>query len=80
MPGDVVFRTEARIALEQIETALGAGVAPGTVPADAGHGNDGAFRDRIAAPGLDDVAGVLGTATVWPPGTTPPRHGPSTCL
>ena len=71
VPEDVVFRTKPRIALEQIETALGEGVAPGTVLADAGYGNDGAFRNGIAALGLDYVVGVLGNATVWPPGTTP---------
>lgn len=71
VPEDVVFRTKPRIALEQIETALGEGVAPGTVLADAGYGNDGAFRDGITALGLDYVVGILGNATVWPPGTTP---------
>ena len=71
VPEDVVFRTKPRIALAQIETALAEGVAPGTVLADAGYGNDGAFRDGITALGLDYVVGVLGNATVWPPGTTP---------
>ncbi len=71
VPEDVVFRTKPRIALAQIETALAEGVAPGTVLADAGYGNNGAFRDGITALGLDYVVGVVGTATVWPPGTTP---------
>ena len=71
VPEDVVFRTKPRIALAQIETALAEGVAPGTVLADAGYGNNGAFRDGITALGLDYVVGVLGNTTVWPPGTTP---------
>ncbi len=71
VPEDVVFRTKPRIALAQIETALAEGVAPGTVLADAGYGNNGAFRDGITALGLDYVVGVLGNTTVWPLGTTP---------
>ena len=71
VPEDVVFRTKPRIALAQIETALAEGVAPGVVLADAGYGNNGGFRDGITALGLDYVVGVLGTTTVWPPGTTP---------
>ncbi len=71
VPADVVFRTKPRIALAQIETALAEGVTPGVVLADAGYGKDGAFRDGITALGLDYVVGVLGSASVWLPGTTP---------
>ncbi len=71
VPEDVVFRTKPEIALAQIEAALADGVAPGAVLADAGYGNDTGFRTGITALGLDYVAGILGTTTVWPPGVTP---------
>jgi len=71
VPEDVAFRTKPGIALAQIATALAEGVAPGTVLADAGYGNNGGFRDGVTALGLDYVVGVLGNTTVWPPGTTP---------
>ncbi len=35
------------------------------------YGNDSGFRSGVAALGLGYVLGVLGTATVWPPGTEP---------
>lgn len=46
-------------------------MAPGTVLADAGYGNDSGFRTGVSALELDYVVGVLGTTTVWPPGLAP---------
>jgi SRSO17 transposase len=71
VPETVRFRTKPEIALEQSTLALAEGIAPGVVLADAGYGNSSAFRDGVAALSLAFVAGVLGTATVWPPGVTP---------
>jgi SRSO17 transposase len=71
VPEEVVFATKQQIALEQIRTALDAGVPVGVVLADAGYGNNSGFRDGVAALGLDYVVGVLGNITVWPPGMTP---------
>lgn len=71
MPPEVAFATKPEIALAQIRAALDEGVPPGVVLADAGYGNNSAFRDEIVALGLDYVVGVLGNIVVWPPGTKP---------
>jgi SRSO17 transposase len=81
VPQTIGFQTKPEIALGQITAALGEGLAPGVVVADAGYGKAGAFRDGLAALELDYVVGVPGTATVWPPGMTPAppaagRRGP----
>src|SRR3954451_14788193 len=79
VPEEVEFRTKPAIALDQIGQALADGVPPGAVVTDAGYGNDTDFRDGITARGLPYVAGILGTTTLWPPGTGPlparPRNG-----
>jgi SRSO17 transposase len=51
----------------QIRGALAAGIAPGTVLADAGYGNDGLFRAGITALGLDYVVGVQSNLLLWKP-------------
>ena len=66
IPDDVVFRTKPRIALDQIEAALAAGVAPGVLLADTGYGVDGAFRSGITAMGLAYVVGMQSTLSLWP--------------
>lgn len=71
VPETIEFRTKPKIALEQIRAAQAEGIAPGVVLADAGYGNSSAFRDGLAALGLEFVVGVMGTATVWPEGITP---------
>lgn len=80
IPDDVVFKTKPEIALEQIAAAQAAGVPEGVVLADAGYGNNTAFRDGVTDLGLAYVMGVLGTTSVWPPGREPlppkPRSGP----
>jgi SRSO17 transposase len=87
IPDDVVFKTKAEIALDQITAALERGVALAPVLMDAGYGNDTDLRDGITALGLPYVAGIQSSTTVWPPGTLPlppkPRSGrgrPSTRL
>src|SRR3954451_12932961 len=79
VPEDVAFRTKPEIALDQVRQALADGVPPGVVVTDAGYGNGTDFRDGITAAGLPYVAGILGTTTLWPPGTGPlparPRNG-----
>src|SRR3954463_14131959 len=72
VPEEVEFRTKPSIALDQIGQALAAGVPPGVVVTDAGYGNDTDFRDGVTALGLAYVAGILGTTSLWPPGTGPP--------
>ena len=71
VPEEVEFATKQEIALAQIRKALDDGVSQGIVLADAGYGNNGAFRDEIAELGLDYIVGVLGNIVVWPPGLTP---------
>jgi SRSO17 transposase len=79
VPEEVVFATKPLIALEQVRRALADGVPPGVVVTDAGYGNDTDFRDGLTGLGLPYVAGILGTTTLWPPGTGPlppePRSG-----
>ena len=71
VPQTIGFQTKPEIALGQITSALAEGIAPGVVLADAGYGNASAFRDGLAALGVEFVVGVSATATVWPQGTTP---------
>ncbi len=72
VPEDVAFQTKPRIALDQIRRALGDGVPKGVVLADAGYGNDTAFRTGLTDHGLTYVVGVQGSTAVWAPGTQPP--------
>lgn len=71
VPEAIRFQTKPEIALDHITSALGEGIAPGVVLADAGYGNSSAFRDGLAALGLEYVVGVSETTTVWLPGMTP---------
>src|SRR3954466_1372445 len=71
VPEEVAFATKPAIALDQIRQALADGVPPGVVVTDAGYGNDTDFRDGVTGLGLAYVAGILGTTTLWPPGTGP---------
>ena len=71
VPDTVAFQTKPRIALDQIRQALGDGVPQGLVLADAGYGNDTAFRSGLSALGLAYVVGVQGSTAVWASGTAP---------
>ncbi len=71
VPEDVVFRSKPELALEAIEGALAAGVAPGVVVADAGYGHNSGFRESLSALGLDYMVQVLSDALAWPPGASP---------
>ncbi len=77
VPRTLGFQTKPEIALGQIKSALAEDIAPGVVLADAGYGNSSAFRDGLAALGLEFIVGVSGRATVWPQGTTPAVPTPS---
>src|SRR3954470_21188357 len=76
VPEGVAFATKPAIALDQIGRALADGVPPGVVVTDAGYGNDTDFRDGVTGLGLAYVAGILGTTSLWPPGTGPLPAGP----
>ena len=71
VPEDVVFRSKPEIALDQIRSALSAGVPRGVVLADAGYGVDTAFRTGLAEMGLPYIVGIQSSTSLWPPGTTP---------
>ena len=71
IPEDVVFRTKAEIALDQIRAALAASVPPGVVLADAGYGIDTAFRSGLTQMGLTYVVGIQSSMSLWPPGMQP---------
>ena len=71
VPGEVAFATKPTIALAQMRRALGQGVRPGVVLADAGYGDETAFRDGLTALGLLYAVGIRPATTVWAPGTAP---------
>jgi SRSO17 transposase len=71
VPRDVIFQTKPHIALDQIRQAIEDGVPQGIVLADAGYGNDTAFRSGLTELELDYVVGIQGSTTVWAPGTEP---------
>jgi SRSO17 transposase len=71
VPEDVVFSTKPEIALDQIRTALLAGVPSGVVLADAGYGIDTAFRSGLTAMGLSYIVGIQSSTSLWSPGMEP---------
>ncbi len=72
VPDAVAFRTKPQIALDQIAALASDPTVPrGVVLADAGYGNDTGFRTAVADLGLDYVAGVLSSTSVWAPGMAP---------
>jgi SRSO17 transposase len=71
IPAEVEFRTKPEIALDQIRNAVPQGIPRGVVLADAGYGNNTAFRDGITALGLTYAVGIQPSTTVWPRGEAP---------
>ena len=71
VPEDIVFATKPEIALEQMRQAIAAGVPMGVVLADAGYGDETAFRDGITELGMLYAVGIRPATTVWVPGTVP---------
>jgi SRSO17 transposase len=71
VPKEIAFQTKPQIALGQIEQAIADGVPQGVVLADAGYGNDTAFRSGLTAMGLVYAVGVQGSTAVWALGTKP---------
>jgi SRSO17 transposase len=80
VPDHLMFATKPEIALEQLRGAVEAGVQPGVVLADAGYGDETAFRDGITELGLLYAVGIRPGTTVWAPGVSPlppiPQPGP----
>jgi len=71
VPGDITFATKPEIALAQMRQAIDAGVPPGIVLADAGYGDETAFRDGITELGMLYAVGIRPATTVWAAGTAP---------
>jgi len=71
VPKEVAFQTKPQIALDQIRQAVADGVPRGIALADAGYGNDTAFRDALTEMGMPYIVGVQSSIAVWAPGTTP---------
>jgi SRSO17 transposase len=71
VPQDIEFATKPAIALGQVREAIAQGVPPGIVLADAGYGDETAFREELTRLGLIYAVGVRPGTTVWPPGLEP---------
>jgi SRSO17 transposase len=71
VPDEVSFATKPEIALAQMHEALASGVPMGVVLADAGYGDETAFRDGITELGMLYAVGIRPATTVWAPGTAP---------
>jgi SRSO17 transposase len=71
VPKEVQFQTKPEIALEQIRQARERGLPQGIVLADAGYGNDTAFRLALTKMEVTYVMGVQSTVTVWKSGEEP---------
>jgi SRSO17 transposase len=77
VPGDLEHRPKWRIALDDIDRLLAAGVRSGCVVADAGYGACAAFRRGLVERGLTFAVGVMATQVgvmatqkVYPRGVT----------
>jgi len=71
VPETQVFATKPDIALAQMHQAVLDGAPKGVVLADAGYGDETAFRDGITALGMLYAVGIRPGTTVWAPGTAP---------
>jgi SRSO17 transposase len=71
VPTGVKFLTKPQIALAQIRAAKAAGVAIGIVLADAGYGNETAWREALSEMELEYCVGVQSVTKVWAAGTGP---------
>ena len=71
IPEELAFQTKPEIALEQLRQALEQKVPAGVVLVDAGYGNGTPFRTGITKLGLQYVAGIESSTTVWEPGQLP---------
>jgi SRSO17 transposase len=71
VPEEIGFATKPQIAITQLREARQSGAPSGVVLADAGYGNDTAFRDSIGELGLQYAVGIQSSTRVWPPGLAP---------
>jgi SRSO17 transposase len=71
VPGEIEFATKPQIAIGQLREARQSGAPDGIVLADAGYGNDTAFRDAVGEFSLQYAVGIQSSTRVWPPGRAP---------
>ena len=71
VPEELKFQTKPQIALEQIRAAKAAGIPIGIVLADAGYGNETAWREALSKMELEYCVGIQSVTTVWAAGTGP---------
>lgn len=71
IPQEIEFATKPEIALAQLQAGCERDVTRGVVLADAGYGNNTAFRDGLDALGLKYVVGVNPSTNIWAPGVKP---------
>jgi SRSO17 transposase len=71
VPEEIAFATKPQIAIKQLREARQSGAPDGVVLADAGYGNDTAFRDGASEMGLQYAVGIQSSTRVWPPGVVP---------
>ena len=71
VPETQAFATKPEIALAQVRQAVAAGVPMGVVLADAGYGDETAFRDGLTELGMLYAVGIRPATTVWATGTRP---------
>ena len=71
IPEEIAFQTKPEIALDQIRAAVAADLDRGVVLVDAAYGINTEFREGVTALGLQYVAGVQSSMTVWEPGKQP---------
>ena len=76
VPKGTAFATKGELAWAQIEAQLAAGIPRGPVLADAGYGDEAAWRDRLSAHGLPYAVGIRPATTVWW-GTHQPAPAPT---
>jgi SRSO17 transposase len=73
VPDDISFQQKWRLALALIDQALGWSLTPPPVVlADAGYGENGAFRQGLEQRHLPYAVGISSQVSVW---TTPPECG-----
>jgi SRSO17 transposase len=64
IPEEITFKTKPQIALDQIRTAVAAGVTPGVVLMDASYGSNSDLRHGVSALALSYVAAIVPTIKV----------------
>jgi len=65
IPEQIRFATKPELALKMVDQALEDKMPKGVVLADAGYGNNGAFRAGVRARGLNYAVAINASTTVW---------------